>query len=135
MNQGGTAARHAGLGVIGWVFGAAQILLYGACLPIGLKQNDEVRASWRRWLLVFTLIYLLTFTALIVSYFNQAEPPPGVLLGLPTSTVLFVFGMWIAPAVFVVLYSINYRRWVYDEDDAQRFAELIAKYKTEQNHR
>ena len=123
MKQGGEPGRHDGRLLLGWIYGMAQIGLFMVAIGISIPKNRPGR--W--WLTVGSVLYLAVFSALMLSYAQDKADAPFVL-GFPLPTAVLVFGMWPASALFVVLYSTHFRKWVYSEADAKRFEEIKAQY-------
>lgn len=122
MNRGGDGDRHAGLILVGGLYGGLQIVLLISAMRLGIRRDHNRPLS----LLIAGTVYVGTFAAMVVTYTGGMERAPEVL-GLPLPTSLMVFGMWGVPFVFVVLYIAKFREWIYSEDDARRFADLVAR--------
>ena len=123
MNQGGEAQRHEGRLLLGWIYGMAQIGIFIVAIRISIPKDRPGR--W--WLMVGSVLYLAVFSGMMYAYAQDKAGAPFVL-GFPLPTALLVFGMWPASALFVVLYSTHFRKWVYSEADARRFEEIKAQY-------
>ena len=123
MNQGGNAVRHDGKLLLGWIYGAAQIGLFMVAIGISVPKDR----SGRYWITVGSVLYLAVFSAMMLAY-AQGIADVSFILGFSLPTAMLVYGMWPASALFVVLYSTHFRKWVYSEADAKRFAEIKAQY-------
>lgn len=120
MNHGGNADRHDSLIVIGGLYGGLQIVFFVTVLCFGIRRDRSTFIP----LIVGGVAYFVVFAAMSATYARGMDSAP-IVLGLPLPTSLMVFGMWGIPVVFVILYIANFRSWIYNDDDAQRFAELL----------
>ncbi|MEM7386269.1 MAG: hypothetical protein AAF514_15105 [Verrucomicrobiota bacterium] len=123
MRQGGGSERHDGRLFLGWIYGVAQIGVFMVAIGLSIPGNRPGR--W--WLIPASALYLAVFSAMMLAYAKDVTEAPFVL-GFPLPTALLVFGMWPASALFVVLYSMQFRSWVYSEADAKRFEEIKTQY-------
>lgn len=122
MSQGGDASRHDGITVLGWLFGALQIILFVVCIWVSLC---GVKAH--RWMVIACgVAYLFVFTMLMITYRQGVAEAPFVL-GFPLPTTLLLFGMWPMAAVFAILYVVKFRSWVYSPQDQEAFENLKAE--------
>ncbi len=71
------------------------------------------------------LAYLGAFVSMVAAYAQPTGALP-LVLGVSLPTALLIV-MWIAPTPFVVLYIVNFERWVYNDDDRRRFAKLMQR--------
>lgn len=129
MSEGGDAARHQGLHLIGWLFAGSQIVLFTLCLTLGLKSGTK--AIWSKWLAIVTLLYLAVLSALVLSYAIGAA---GTLFAMPVSTALLIPCLWAVPLLFTWLYVRNFSQWVYGPEEAKRFEELKLEHKRESSN-
>lgn len=129
MRQGGSAARHEGMLVAGWCYGTAQLVFFALCLPLGLKRDDQATSSPRRWFLAVTLAYVVTFTMVLICYaLGMDEPLLSPFWDIPWATCWSVFGMWIVPLLYTVLYLWRFPDWVFTSEDQQRFQEIKRRF-------
>ena len=84
-------------------------------------------------LIIGGIAYLAVFAAMLGTYARGMGNAP-IAFGLPLPTALMVFGMWGVPVVFVFLYIANFRSWIYNDDDALRFAELLQESKQDMSN-
>ena len=125
MNQGGTAQRHENLITIAGLYGALQIVVLVAGLCLGICHRSRLFP-----MLLGGSAYLAIYTAVVVTYSNGMDNAP-TMLGFPLPTMLMVFGLWGTPWFFVVMYVVKFKAWVFDDNDARKFAELLAKSRVE----
>ena len=129
MNQGGAAERHHGRLLLGWVYGVAQIGLFVMTIGICIPKTSPGRG----WLRAVSLLYVLVFSVMMWTYGRTSAEVPFVF-GFPLPTALLIFGMWPVSALFVVLYSAHFSRWIYSKEDAVRFEEIKVKYPGGREH-
>ena len=127
MNQGGDPSRHDGLILLGGVYGGLQIVLLVAGLCLGIRAD---RSSCRS-LIVAGAAYLAVCVAMVATYARGQTVVP-LVMGIPLPTSLMVFGMWGMPALFVALYHVKFEEWVLNEQDRERFRELLEKSAVEE---
>ena len=130
MNQGGGPERHTDLHLVGGLYGGLQIALLVTGLCLGIRRDRA-----RLWPLVWSgVCYLVLFAAVVGTYFRWGASPPRVL-AFPLPTALMVYGMWGLPMIFVILYVVHFRDWVYTDADARRFAALTDRSSRERGDR
>ena len=121
MTQGGDADRHSGVIWLATAYGVLQIMFLVTALSLGLRRGCRSAT-----LVVGAVAYLAMFVAMVMTYRSGVESAP-LVLGLPLPTFLMVFGMWGVPVVFVVLWVVKFRDWIFNEDDSRRFEELMSR--------
>jgi len=122
MDQGGDGAnRHGPLFIAGWLLGSLLIAFFVSLLFFG----TESRAHWLPFFLG-GLIYEGVFGMLCLSYWKSLSDSAAVFLGpFPASVSWLLFGIWLIPAVFVVLYVAFFRRWIFPIESAREFGRLV----------
>jgi len=70
--------------------------------------------------------YVAVFAAIVGTYAAGMDDAP-IVLGLPLPTALLLFAMPSVPWLFILLYIVKFRQWIYNDEDAQRFAELLTQ--------
>ena len=125
MFVGGDPSRHLELMGLGWVFAMLMSGLCSALLWLGFVTKH--RRPGRRRALLFSLPWLpIVFTGLFSSYDRfMVDPASGWWWGLPGATAWMLYGLWLAPLVFVVVYVAGFERWVYGPEEAKRFEALV----------
>lgn len=120
---------------LGWLIGALQIAFFMGCLALGLRRRlppDATPAPWRRTLLWGGLGFEGVWTALVAVYWRYATSgSTEIWLGLPAPTAIMLYGIWLFPVVFCLLYVIRFDRWVMSEEDLARFHELVQRTRRE----
>jgi len=123
MDQGGDGAgRHDSLFIFGCVFGSLIIALFVSLLVWGTKTREH-------WLafLVGCLIYEGIFGMMCFSYWNSLTDPQVAFVGpFPASVSWQLFGLWPIPVLFVGLYVYFYHRWIFPNESARKFEQLVA---------
>lgn len=126
MSVGGDgAARHENVLFYGWAFGALQICFFVACLAFGASKKERVGAL-KVPMLAGTAVYLVVFTFLVWSYRTYMLEETHVLfLSFPRPTAWMMYGIWIFPVYFILLYWFTFDSTILTKDDLQRFNELV----------
>ena len=138
MDQGGDGTqRHESLLFIGWVLGSAMICLFTGLLAWGTvhrpfqtvaaEQGPALRSDGRLiWFLVGGLLFEAVFGILCYSYWESLADPGGEFSGpFPPALSWLLFGVWLFPAFFIVLYVAYFDRWILPPENAQRFEQLL----------
>lgn len=121
MNRGGDGGRHTNLIIPAGLYGGLQIVLFVSGLCLGIRRDRSRLGP----LIVGGFAYLAVFIAMVGTYAKQMDDV--IVFGVPLPTALMVFGMMGVPVVFIVLYIVKFQEWIYNDDDAKRFAELLAR--------
>lgn len=145
MDQGGDGlGRHEQLIWPVWLFGSLQILFVIGLLvwsaakvtqprrdrPAGPAPPEflQLEAEGANWLVVGGLLFEGIFAALCWSYAQSLTDSEVAFIGpFPSGLTWLLFGIWLFPAYFIVLYVKNFDRWIYPEDSRRRFAELTVE--------
>ena len=127
MQQGGPGIlRHSRILWMGWVYGILMIAVFTACLMLGAKKGDRL-GPLRKPLLVGGVLFAVVFTFLILSYRTYMnEDSHSLTLSLPRPTAWMLYGLWVFPVYFVVLYVLTFDRWFLTEEDMKRFQEILS---------
>ncbi len=127
LQQGGSGwGRHGRLLWAGLAFGLLQIFFYVACLALGAQRQGQLGPL--KWpLLIGGLIYSAIYSAMILAYRTYAAELDHSLVWIfPLPTALMLFGLWPAPALFIVLFIWGFDRWIMRPEDHERFRQIIA---------
>ncbi|MCP4781962.1 MAG: hypothetical protein GY903_06975 [Fuerstiella sp.] len=140
MDQGGDGnERHERVFVTGWMLGSVMIFLFTGMLAWGtVRQPFHVLGSEQcqtsgsvgrlRWFLIGGLLFEAVFGMLCYSYWNSLADPRGDFSGpFPPGVSWMLFGVWLFPAFFIVLYVACFHSWILPPENARRFAELVAE--------
>lgn len=119
MEIGGErAADDANNWLLGLVFGVTMILLLVVSLFLAPGQSQN---AVQRKLAIASggVVYVAVFVVMMLRYRDYALEGPSLLGPFTTPTTWMVFGLWIAPAVFVVIYCAKFETWFGSEDPTQ----------------
>ena len=149
MDQGGDGReRHSPVLFLGWLLGSVMLAIF-ICLLVwgvigsnhGRNDSDPPTPAWRDgyffWgFLIGGLLYEGAFTMLCLSYYRSLENSATTAFWgpFPIATSWMVFGIWLTPAVFVLLYILFYYRWILPSDTLQRFETLVDQWKKTTDH-
>jgi hypothetical protein len=132
MLRGGPAQRHERILVVGWLFGLIQIAVYASCLALAVGKPGS-RWRVRLALGVGFLLYAGVFSAMMLTYReSMGHPSPRLVLSFPPATAWLVYGLWVVPVFFVVLFVAGFRRWYVTEEDEERFKQLVQAIRSQQ---
>ena len=123
MQQGGSGIeRHAQIRWLGLAYGTLQIVFFVSCLLLGVRHPEN-----RRWaFLLAGIIYLSTFCLMVIAdYFYVGDENPTFVLGFPLPTAIMLYGLWGAPLIFMLYYTVNFDRWILDPSERERFQQLL----------
>lgn len=145
MDQGGDgSARHQDLLWIGYALGSVMIAFFTGLLAWGTtaqhgKFGSVVGVSGSsgnvlRGGLFFAggLLFEFVFAAMCYSYRETLINPFASFSGpFPDGLDWLIFGIWLCPAFFIVLYVMFFFRWVYPPEHAQKFEAVKAEFAVE----
>ena len=126
MQAGGSGElRHGHLLLVGWLFGLLEVAIFVTLLALGLRRRKD--SGGQGWLLFFGGVVLAgVMTALFLGYRQyMTASEPSFLGPFPTPTAIMIFGIWLAPVIFVVLYVVYFDRWIVSEDDLKRYEHIL----------
>jgi hypothetical protein len=141
MDQGGDGnQRHESVIVTGWLLGSAMIVLFTGLISWGTVRrpsqvvsadgNQRSRSVGRlTWFFIGGMLLEGVFGMLCYSYWTSLADPRANFSGpFPPAVSWMLFGVWLLPGVFIVLYVAFFDRWILPPENAQRFARLVAEY-------
>ena len=126
MHAGGSGElRHGHILLVGWLFAVLEVAIFVTLLSLGLRRRKD--SGGQGWLLFFGgVVCAGVMTALFLSYRQyMTASEPSFLGPFPTPTSIMIFGIWLAPVIFVVLYVVFFDRWIVSEDDLKRFKHIL----------
>ena len=100
--------------ILGWMFGLASVGLFVTCMTLGITRRSE-RSDPLRYVLFGVGALLYAGVVTMMAYADRMAVRSGEVAYLgwfPAGTSWMLFGMWIAPLVFVAAYVIGFRRWI-----------------------
>lgn len=131
MLVGGDPERHLGTLWLGWLTALLQAALFVGLLVLGIRRGARP-VPGRRVFLLGLAIYLAVFSLLFLSYRRFMASPQDavdeVFWSFPAPTAWMLYGVWIAPIVFVGLYMVLFEDWIYGGAEEKKFRELLAKH-------
>ena len=133
VDQGGSGQeRHENVLLAGWFLGAIVIALF-VCLLAWAAQtprDDSGLDRLRTWaFLLGGFLFEGVFTLMCLAYHKSLAHPadPAFLGPFPAGTSWMMFGIWLVPGFFIVLYVVFFNRWILPPDRLQRFEQRIRK--------
>lgn len=122
-------ARHDRILWVAWFFGLCQIVIFIAALSLGMRKENGL-GPVRAPLLAGGAVFATIFTLLFLSYRDYMRgEETAIVLGFPAPTAWMVYGVWLFPLFFAVLYLRAFDAWYLTEADRARFDALLAKAK------
>lgn len=126
MQRGGPGKeRHDHILWLGWFFGVVVCTLFVSLLAFGARRNDEV-GSIKIPFTIGGVIYVLIWSAMIWSYrgYMNGDTESRFLL-LPIPTAWMVYGIWLFPAFFIVLFVVKYEEYFWNDESERKFNEIL----------
>jgi len=123
MLQGGDGRqRHESIRWMGLVYGALQIVFFVSCLVLGVRERSRCRLAF----VLCGAVYLATFCLMVVAdHFYVGSQDPQLFLGFPLPTAIMLYGVSGAPLLFLLMYVIQFDRWILKPEELRRFEELV----------
>ncbi len=109
------------------LFGIFVFLFIIAAILYGMRtQSPERNAS--KWLLYCGVVVVFIFSGVLYSYWGYLHNTDLVLFGsLPISTAWVLYGIWFSPALFSLVYIFGFQRFIWNQNDEERFQALLKK--------
>ena len=63
---------------------------------------------------------------MIFTYRQYINDPSDLWLSLPVPTAVMLFFLWPFPLYFVLVYTLKFEKWIFQEEDANLFKKLVA---------
>ena len=122
MLQGGDGAvRHASVLTGGAALGVLMILFMVGLLVFGANRSGKVGME-EAVLIGGTVVFVLCFLAVVITYQPYAEAGGGELtMAFPLPTAWMMYGVWVAPVVFIALYMFRFDPWIMSDEETARF--------------
>ena len=132
MRIGGDgASRIKGFQAATYILNASCILLFIALMVFGISRRYRTRSFWL-WTAISSLILLFVVYRFIDSYFNYlSDGKLKFFLGFPEPTAWMIYGIWGGGALFIILYVIGFRKFIYTEEDEAVLQDIAAEYSKE----
>ncbi len=117
--------RHEHILWLGWFFGILVSTLFVACLAFGARRNDVV-GPIKVPIAIGGVIYLIIWTVMVWTYRDYMNGSmDGRFLALPIPLAWMVYGFWLFPAFFIVLFVVKYEEYFWDEESESKFKEIL----------
>ncbi|WP_255198520.1 hypothetical protein [Halorarius litoreus] len=119
-------------GTVGQIaFSYAIIAFFGLYFLLGVQSTAE-HTEWAPFLKVaggLVVILGVVFAALWYFHFqNPSYTNPTYWLGFPRATAIVVYGLWMPPALFMMLaYPYLFDGFIWKDEQAERFEEMDRK--------
>jgi hypothetical protein len=126
MNEGGDArARHEGKLIVGWIFGLAQVALFTGLLALGARKRGQL-GRFKTPIAIGGAAYAAVWTLLVVTYRSyMLGENQELYLSFPAPTAVMLYGIWLVPIFFVVVYLLYFDRVYFTKEDAERFEQIL----------
>ncbi len=126
MLQGGPGAeRHALVMGLGWAFGALQLGFFACLIAFGARKKQGLRGLGKP-LLFGLAAHTTVWTLCVLTYrVYLTEPTHTLVLGLPISTAIMAYGMWLTPVIYTFLFVFGFKHWYLTDQDLADFHRLM----------
>jgi len=131
MDQGGDGAvRHDGIIFPGWLLASSIIFIFGGLLAWAAEKSYQATHVTVRRLafLISMLVYETVFTILFLEYADSLAAPddPPFIGSFPAATWWLLFGVWLAPGLFIAIFVGGFHRWIATPAALAKFHDLVA---------
>ena len=142
MDQGGAGAeRHTQLLLPGWFLGATIIAIFVSLLTWATVRSLINDGSGKTLtslgslvgaFLVGGILFETVFTLMFLAYRDSLEVPknPVFIGSFPAATWWLLFGVWMLPAYFILLYVVFFNSWFLPPETMTRFRKLLVANKS-----
>ena len=127
MQRGGESQSSLpGPRLLSSLFGLLVIGLFALSMAAGYRRKERL-GGVKYWLLAGFAGYVMVYSGMVVSYWKYIEQQTQTVYlgGVPAPTAWMLYGMWLFPFLFTILYSCNFDRWVITPEDLERFRQLV----------
>jgi len=136
MDQGGDGAdRHGPVMFSGWLLGASSIAIFVGLLAWAAERAMSTGSPNVRRLtfVVGGLLFEGLFALMMLAYRDSLVVPtePAFIGPFPAATSWLLFGVWMAPAFFIVLFVVLFNRWFLSPAAMARFEQLVEERRRE----
>ena len=118
-------ARLVGVGSWMFVFGCLVLMLVMTFIMLGTGKHNR-----SRWFFISILgsLLIMLFVWWHVYDGHRSFLESGktdYFLGFPAATAWLTYGIWLSGIPLILLYSLGFRKFIYTEQDEQKFEQLI----------
>ena len=132
---GSGAARGAHLWGLSFVFGALILAMFVCCILLGLRRNGAIGPAGKL-VIAGAALYFLAYAALMLSYRQyMTEGSLETFGALPLPTAWMMYALWPVPFVFLGIFVLGFRRYIWDDESERAFQKLVADKRTAEGNR
>lgn len=111
--------------VLGWAFGALQLIFFAACFALGVQRGGRL-GPMRRPLWIGLIVYEVLWAVLVGLAAAYARDPGAPLwASFPAPTAWMLFALWPFPLYFAWLFLRHFDGWVLDDRGLAEFRERV----------
>jgi len=125
MAQGSAGNAIINTSYLSLFFGISTFTVLILSLLVGLGARVNLKSSVVLIISGSIMVFVLISIFFTYNQFIQSESLQ-LIHGFPLPTILIIYGIWIYPLVFTLLYVLNFKRWVISPDEIELFKEMIA---------
>jgi hypothetical protein len=128
MLVGGSGAERGGhIWGLALAYGTLQLAFFTCCMWLGVRRNGVVgRAGW--FIGAGAVIYFVAFVGLTLSYRGyMAADTLSTFGSLPKPTAWMLYGVAPIPFLFLLVFVLGFRQYVWDEESERTLARIVAE--------
>lgn len=127
LHAGDGGPRFKPIWPLATVFGLSQVALFVVLLALGGRKQEKL-GPLKVPLLVGGIFFAGAFLAMVLTYRSYVDATEHALfLGFPIPTAWMMYGVWLVPLVFMLVYLFTFDSWFYTDEDRKRFEQLLAQ--------
>ena len=132
MRIGGDgAARMQGYKTAGFIILGCSILLFIALMVFGVSGRHRTRAFWI-WMGINSLVLLYVSYRIMSGYLDYLSTGKlTFIMGFPEPTAWMIYGIWGGGALFVILYVVGFKKFIYTPQDESVLQDIAEEYSKE----
>lgn len=132
LHGGVTMKGNIALQVLSFLFGFALLSLIFALIFLGARKGGQPTGA-RRWIWLGYGLTIFNYLMIFTSYLKSLHGDTSFLLAFPTASAWMLYGLFISPAIVVIIYVWRFNDWVLTEEDMERFRELVEENKKKEH--
>ncbi len=132
MQSGGDgAARLEYIGDLAFAFQCLLLLLIVCLCSLGVSEKRRSSEFWAYMggTLLFSLFAWWQMYSNHQAFLETGTT--GYFMGFPIATAWQVFGTWLGAIPLIVLYSLGFRKFIFTDEDEQKYEELLEQIREE----
>lgn len=116
MQVGGVAAdRDETYWWVGWIIGSLMLTFASGLILLGVNQVAD-NGGLRAISILITLVLLTVFACGSLAYRDFGQPGQSLIKSIaPSATKILLFGVWVVPMFFTIVYVLGFDRWFMPE--------------------